>query len=84
MQYSVVNYKEVEENNIRFEAEYFRPDFIKNEKILLSNKWDFLENLSTKITDFGAYSQNNIIEYKDTGKCIFIRNQDIKDFFIQD
>ncbi len=40
--------------------------------------------MSSKITDFGAFSQNNFIEYKEKGKHYFIRNQDIKDMFISD
>jgi restriction endonuclease S subunit len=84
MQYSVVNYKTVKEEGSRIDPDYFMPSFLLNEKIIGLTKWKYLDDISEKITDFGAYSQNNIIEYLESGSHFFIRNQDIKDFFLED
>ncbi|MFO0780468.1 MAG: restriction endonuclease subunit S [Candidatus Gracilibacteria bacterium] len=84
MQYSVVNFKTVKFEGLRIDPDYFMPKFLLNEKVISSIKWQYLSDISMKITDFGAYSQNNIIEYLDNGECFFIRNQDIRDFFLED
>lgn len=43
-----------------------------------------IKNLSTKVSDFVAYSQNNIIAYQKKGYAFFIRNQDVQEFYIDD
>lgn len=82
MQYSVVKYSEIEQVSFRFDPEYYKPIFLNAENTILNCEFECLENLSQKITDFGAYSQNSIIEYLDSGDVKFIRNQDILGFFI--
>jgi restriction endonuclease S subunit len=85
MQYSIVNYKTIKENfDFRIDADYYMPIFLSNEQKIHNTKWKKLNEISKKITDFGAYSQNNIVEYKETGKYFFIRNQDIKNFFLEE
>ena len=75
----------LEDNNtFRFDPEYFRKEFLKIESNIKNIHFNMLKNLSHKITDFGAFSQNNFIEYQEDGKHFFIRNQDIKDLFISD
>ncbi|MCF6148909.1 MAG: hypothetical protein E3K37_09640 [Candidatus Kuenenia sp.] len=83
MQYSIVSKSNIE-GAFRINSEYYQPKFLASEKLILSKNYELLEKLSIKITDFGAYSQNNIIEYKQNGFAVFIRNQDIHDFFIND
>ncbi len=77
---------EVLEDNFtfRFDPEYFKRIYLKIEQNIKNKKFDKLINLSNKITDFGAFSQNNFIEYKKKGNHYFIRNQDMKDMFISD
>lgn len=83
MQYSVVNYKEVLECE-RFDAEFFKPIYTDAQSIIKKTNWNVLDSLSSKITDFGAYSQNSFVKYLDSGKIKFIRNQDILGFFIKE
>ncbi|MCB4776808.1 MAG: hypothetical protein LGB72_01110 [Sulfurovum sp.] len=77
---------EVLDDNItfRFDSEYFKKEYLKIEENIKSKEFNELKQLSNKITDFGAFSQNNFIEYKDKGSYYFIRNQDMEDMFISD
>ena len=84
MQYSVVNYKMILDEGFRIDPDYFMPIFLSNETTINATKWKYLNDISKKITDFGAYSQNNIVEYIENGEYFFIRNQDVKDFFLED
>lgn len=83
MQYSIVNSNELE-GEIRLDPEYYHPQYLLADKLISQKKFQVLEKLSIKITDFGAYSQNNIVEYLDKGYAVFIRNQDVKNFFLED
>lgn len=83
MQYSIVQYSKVRElEDFRIDADYFHPDYLQKERIIVSQKCAPLETLSLKVSDFGAYSQTNIVEYKESGKYIFIRNKDVRGFFL--
>lgn len=77
---------EVLEDNItfRFDPEYYKNKYLEIEQNIKSKKFTKLIELSNKITDFGAFSQNNFIEYKEKGAHFFIRNQDMQDMFISD
>jgi len=43
-QISIVRLKDIKEAK-RFDAEYFKPEYLKNEKIIMIHNWDFLSNL---------------------------------------
>jgi restriction endonuclease S subunit len=66
----------------RIDAEYYTPEALQVEKSILSCFHEKLFSLSKKITDFGAYSQMNNVTYSDMGRHRFIRNQDIKGFYL--
>lgn len=83
MQYSIVKTNELE-GDIRLDPEYYHPQYLRADKLIKQKKFQVLEKLSTKITDFGAYSQNNIVEYLEEGYAVFIRNQDVKNLFLED
>lgn len=80
MQYSVVNYKMVLEDNelFRIDADFFRADYLDSESKIKSCDWDYLGNLSKQIVNFGAYSLTNQITYLDEGVS-FLNVGDIKD-----
>src|SRR3989338_5323989 len=65
----------------RLDAEYYQPEYLEVRKFLTSST--VLIDVSKKITDFGAYSQMNFVEYTDSG-VRFLRNQDVGEFFLQD
>lgn len=83
MQYSIVKTNELE-GDIRIDPEYYHPQYLRADKLIKQKKFQVLEKLSIKITDFGAYSQNNIVEYLEEGYAVFIRNQDVKNLFLED
>jgi type I restriction enzyme S subunit len=85
LEISVLNLSDVLDDNItmRFDSEYFRKEYLEIDNNIENNKHNRLLNLCEIITDFGAFSQNNFIEYKDTGDHYFIRNQDIENSFIK-
>ena len=69
------------EGALRLDAEYYQPEYLRaSEKLQLSPA---LDDISKKITDFGAYSQMNFVEYEKTG-VRFLRNQDVGEVFIDD
>ena len=73
MQYSIVNYSKKEYISLRLDVEYYHPIFLKTEKQLKRNNWDYLENLSESIKSFGAYSLCNQVEYKENGIPFILR-----------
>jgi restriction endonuclease S subunit len=83
MQYSIVNTNDLE-GEFRLDPEYYHPQYLLADKLISKKNFQVLEKLSSKITDFGAYSQNNIVEYLNKGYAVFIRNQDVKNFFLND
>jgi type I restriction enzyme S subunit len=69
------------ESAYRIDAECYQPEFLNvNKKLSKSLK---LIDLTKKITDFGAYSQMNFVEYTHAG-VRFLRNQDIGEVIIED
>ncbi len=84
MQYSIIKLSEVREssNDFRIDAEFYHPKFLNAESIISNCEFKYLKDIATKITDFGAYSQNSMINYLNSGEMKFIRNQDILGFFI--
>lgn len=71
------------ENNksFRIDDEYFNKRFLKTINLLKGVPNDRLINLSYLITDFGAFSQMNFVNYIDEG-IPFIRNQNVAENFI--
>lgn len=67
----------------RVDAEYYKPLYIENIQKIKRKSYKLLKEVSIKITDFGAYSQNSWIQYLESGEYIFIRNQDIEGYFIK-
>jgi hypothetical protein len=82
-QISHIKYKDIIEA-WRFDADYFKPEYLNIDYLISKKETKQLSELSEKITDFWAYSQNNFIVYKNEWTNYFIRNQDISDFFISD
>ncbi len=79
-QISTIRYSDILEAR-RFDADFFKPKYLKINNKIKSIKTEPLLNLSLKITDFGAYSQNNFINYIDKSDYFLIKNKDVKNFF---
>jgi hypothetical protein len=69
------------EGAVRLDAEYYQPKFLMNAETL--SGCPTLKEISRRITDFGAYSQFNFIEYVKDG-VRFLRNQDVGEVLIYD
>jgi len=82
-QISIIKKSDISEAR-RFDAEYFKPEYLEMDKKLSKIKTNNLLEFSEKITDFGAYSQNSFINYVKKSDYFFIRNQDVQDFFLSD
>ena len=69
MQHSVISLDEAKTDNelFRIDAEYFQNDLLNLETKIKEKKWDYLENVSSSIINFGAYSLCNQIEFVDEG-----------------
>jgi len=78
MQYSIVNFSNLESISFRLDAEYYKPTYIETEGSIKKHNWDYLANLSSSIKSFGAYSLCNQIQYVSKG-IPFLRCKDIKD-----
>src|SRR3989338_5737879 len=65
----------------RLDADLYQPEYLEVRRSLANST--ALIDVSKKITDFGAYSQMNFVEYSDSG-VRFLRNQDVGEFFLQD
>lgn len=83
LEVSVLNFSEVKNENkyLRIDDDYFSHAYLKIEKLLKRVKNQKLISVSKLITDFGAFSQMNFVEYLDKG-IPFLRNQDIKENII--
>lgn len=78
--YSIINKSQLEGAH-RIDAEYYQPEYLD-----ISDKLQYspmLNEVSEKITDFGAYSQMNFVKYVDSG-IRFLRNHDVGEVFIND
>lgn len=78
--YSIIKKSQLEGAK-RLDAEYYQPEYLDMKKKLYPSP--ILEDISEKITDFGAYSQMNFVEYTKEG-VRFFRNQDIGEVFVND
>jgi len=79
MQYSVVNYKNVKENSdFRIDADYYYPEFLRNEKLLIKRKVVYFDkdfvDIKFGTTPKGAHFQESGIP--------FVRSQNFSNGFI--
>lgn len=83
LEVSVLKLSEVKKDNesFRLDSEYFKKEYLENEEKIVKIGFMELEKLSKQITDFGAYSQTNFIDFVSSG-VLFLRNQDIKETFV--
>ena len=83
LEVSVLKLSEVKKDNesFRIDSEYFKKEYLENEEKIVKIGFMELEKLSKQITDFGAYSQTNFIDFVSSG-VLFLRNQDIKETFV--
>lgn len=79
-QISYIKYTDVLEAR-RYDAEYFKPEYLETEKVIKKKEWDFLGNQKKYTRSFGAYALCNEFEYKKQG-IPFLRCKDIKDGLI--
>lgn len=77
--------KEIKLSDVRSFTNYFRIDdgyylkeYLKLDTSIIKFGFEKLNDLTTQITDFGAFSQTNFVSFQSTG-YLFLRNQDIKD-----
>lgn len=71
-QISIVDGKKA---NLRVDAEYFQPEFLRLEKILQEIPTKTLGELSTSIVNFGAYALCNLFDYQESGvPYLFVGN----------
>jgi type I restriction enzyme M protein len=71
--------KVLEDNEVfRLDSEYFKKEYLRNEAVIKSKAWVYLENVRSSIKSFGAYSLTNEVTYLDEG-IPFLRAQNIKD-----
>ena len=71
--YSIIKKSQLE-RAYRLDAEYYQPEYLEiYNKLSACSK---LIDVSKKITDFGAYSQMNFVQYASSG-VRFLRNQDV-------
>ncbi len=65
----------------RLDDDYFRNYFLKKEVLLINRNYLTLKQISHEITDFGAYSQTNLLTFREEG-VLFLRNQEIKENYV--
>lgn len=82
LEVSVLKLSEVQRDNEtkRIDSEFFKKEYLENEKIILKHEWDYLGNLAKSIINFGAYSLCNYIEYVDKDDGVpFLNVGDIRE-----
>jgi len=70
--------KNDDNENFRIDSDFFKKEFIIDEKNIKTNKWDYLGNLSKSIINFGAYSLCNQIDFLEEG-VPYLNVADIKE-----
>ncbi|MDA3056507.1 MULTISPECIES: restriction endonuclease subunit S [unclassified Campylobacter] len=82
LEMSVLKMSEVKENKyLRLDDEYYQKDYLLLDKNINKYGYRKLSDISKQITDFGAFSQTNMLNFIDNG-VLFLRNQDIKESYI--
>jgi restriction endonuclease S subunit len=79
-QISKIKYKDIQEAR-RFDAEYFKSVYVKNNEIILKNKWDICKNLVTRDITKGETPLWQGFSYIKEG-VPFVRSQNFKGFGI--
>ena len=77
---SVVNKFQIEDT-MRFDAEYYQPEYLEVEQKLKSVNTNTIDEISESVENFGAYSLCNYIQWRDSG-VPYLNVQDIKDGYI--
>lgn len=79
----MITYSRIQKSQLecahRLDAEYYQPEYLQIQNELSSSPP--LSSVSRKITDFGAYSQMNFVQYTDSG-ARFFRNCDVQEAFV--
>jgi len=65
----------------RVDADYYSKKYTNMDSQLTRAGYWLMRQIATEITDFGAFSQTNMITYLDNG-ILFLRNQDIREGII--
>ncbi len=66
---SIIELKDLFVDNplLRIDADFFRQKYLSNENEIKGEKWNYLNNMSDSIINFGAYSLCNQIKFLDDG-----------------
>lgn len=78
--YSIINLSECV-NAKRIDAEYFKPEYLKNQELISRKSYKSLDDASSDIKSYGAYSLTNQISYEESG-IPYIRCTDVKSGFV--
>lgn len=79
VEYSIVNVSELE-GELRIDAEYYDPFYLKNEEKLKSKRWKYLGELLKEKPQYGTTPSGGVFE---SSGVPFIRSQDFKDGFVE-
>jgi len=79
VEYSIVNISELE-GELRIDAEYYDPFYLKNEEKIKKKKWECMEKLLKERPQYGTTPPGGIFE---SSGIPFIRSQDFKDGFVE-
>lgn len=80
MQYSVVDYLELEKGSMRLNAEFYEPQYLQLENILNKSKAIELGKITKRI-DVG-YVGSMVSEYNGDG-VLLLQTQNVREFFIE-
>lgn len=67
--------------DFRIDANTYKKEFLASDRLLMKMKTQTIENISTSIQNFGAYSLCNFINFQDSG-IPFLMTKNIKENFI--
>jgi len=79
VEYSLVNVSELE-GELRIDAEYYEPFYLRNEEKIKKKRWEFLGKLLTEKPQYGTTPTGGVFE---NAGIPFIRSQDFKEGFIE-
>jgi type I restriction enzyme S subunit len=78
VEYSMVNVSELE-GELRIDAEYYEPFYLRNEEKIKRKKWEYLGDLLSEKPQYGTTPEGGIFE---PSGIPFIRSQDFKEGFV--
>jgi len=79
VEYSIVNVSELE-GELRIDAEYYEPFYLRNEEKIKQKRWEFLKNLLRGKPQYGTTPPGGTFV---ASGVPFIRSQDFKDGFVE-